>query len=371
MIQNLFLFKFLLYVAWFVHGQTTIDASFVDYRIHTFYYGWYGTPEVDGKFRNWDHAIIPHWRDTSWNNARNFPGFEYIGANFYPQLGCYSSNDVAIIRKHMALIKEAGIGVLAISWWGKNDFTDKSVKAYLDLAQEFGLKLTFHIEPCYKSVEQFREQLEYLTENYVTHSALFRHKGKPLYYIYDSGKVKHYDWNKLLGKNGTLTLRNTFLDAIFIGHWERRQDGEFLLKSGFDGFYTYYASEGFMYGSTSSNWLKLSRFAKEYNLIFVPCPGPGYVDTRIRPWNTRNTKDREKGTYYERMFMNAIHAEPDFIGITSFNEWHEGTQIEPAVPKSIPDYTYENYGEGVDPKFYIRKTRELVTKFKTIKSSGF
>jgi hypothetical protein len=24
---------------------------------------------------------------------------------------------------------------------------------------------------------------------------------------------------------------------------------------------------------------------------------------------------------------------PSFVAITSFNEWHEGTQIEPAAPK--------------------------------------
>jgi hypothetical protein len=36
------------------------------------------------------------------------------------------------------------------------------------------------------------------------------------------------------------------------------------------------------------------------------------------------------------MFMSAINTNPDFIGITSFNEWHEGTQIEPAIPKKYP-----------------------------------
>ncbi|WP_228377905.1 hypothetical protein [Chryseobacterium luteum] len=31
--------------------------------------------------------------------------------------------------------------------------------------------------------------------------------------------------------------------------------------------------------------------------------------------------------------ITAVNVNPDFIGITSFNEWHEGIQIEPAVPK--------------------------------------
>lgn len=57
---------------------------------------------------------------------------------------------------------------------------------------------------------------------------------------------------------------------------------------------------------------------------------------------------------------NASTITPDFIGITSFNEWFEGTQIEPAVPKKIPSYTYEDYGKDTYPVFYIRKTKELI-----------
>ncbi|MCY1718866.1 glycoside hydrolase family 99 protein [Prolixibacteraceae bacterium Z1-6] len=335
----------------------------MNFKVHTFYYGWYGNPEYDGKYNNWNHPIIPHWRDTTWNHAGHFPGNEDIGANYYPALGEYSSNDPEIISQHMELIKEAGIGVLAISWWGPDQFTDKSVKMYLNLAQQFGLKLTFHIEPVYKSAHEFIRLLEYLHENYLDHPALFRYNGKPLYYIYDSGKVKYYEWNKMLSPEGELSIRNTPLDGLFIGHFERERDGGFILKSGFDGFYTYYASEGFMYGCTSTNWPVLAKFAKENNLLFIPCPGPGYIDTRIRPWNAKNTEDREGGKYYGKMFMNALNVNPDFIGITSFNEWHEGTQIEPAVPKTISTYTYENYGEAVDPMFYIKKTRELVNMY--------
>ena len=130
------------------------------------------------------------------------------------------------------------------------------------MAQQYGLKLTFHIEPGYKTIEEFRELVDYISKEYGNHPALFKHKGKLFYYIYDSGKIKYNEWNKLLSKDGELSIRNTPLDATFIGHWERERDGGFILKSGFDGFYTYYASEGFMYGSTSSNWIaKLHDYA--------------------------------------------------------------------------------------------------------------
>lgn len=364
MTLKIFISLFLgLLFSFYSYGQNDKVTDPVNFKVHAFYYGWFGNPEFDGKYNNWNHPIIPHYLDTTWNNAGSFPGGDDIGANFYPALGCYSSNDPEIISKHMKLMKEAGIGVVAISWWGKSSFTDKSVSIYLDKAQEYGLKLTFHIEPVYKTVEEFRELVEYISLEYASHPAIFKHNGKLFYYVYDSGKVKYHEWSKLLNKDGELSIRNTPSDATFIGHWERVRDGGFIIKSGFDGFYTYYASENFMYGCTSSNWPAMAEFAKENKLLFIPCPGPGYIDTRIRPWNTRNTQSREAGKYYERMFMNAVNVNPDFIGITSFNEWHEGTQIEPAIPKSIPTFTYEDYGPETDPMFYIKKTRELINTF--------
>lgn len=106
----------------------------------------------------------------------------------------------------------------------------------------------------------------------------------------------------------------------------------------------------------------MSAFVKENNLIFIPCVAPGYIDTTIRPRNEKNIRSRDSGQYYGTMFMNALNANPDFTGIASFNEWHEGTQIEHTIPKRISSYTYKDYGEEVDPYFYIEKTRELIEK---------
>lgn len=39
------------------------------------------------------------------------------GANFYPLLGCYSSKNPVTVGQHMKWIRQAGIGVLVISWY--------------------------------------------------------------------------------------------------------------------------------------------------------------------------------------------------------------------------------------------------------------
>ena len=343
--------------------QNSGDLEMTTEKVHTFYYNWYGAPEHDKEYFHWNHDILPHWSDTTWNNAGGYAGGNDIGANFYPELGCYSSNDPKTIAEHFKLIRKAGIGVCVISWWGKNSFEDRSIPKYLTIAHKYGIKVAFHIEPFYKSVEELREQLEYIHAQYGNHPAIFKSNNKPLHYLYDSYKINGKEWSKLLKPEGSLSIRNTSLDATMIGLWVHANEGNFFVDSGFDGFYTYFASDGFVYGSTTSNWQHLSEFATQNDLIFIPSVGPGYDDTRIRPWNAQNLKKREEGVYYENMFKCAAELNPDYIAITSFNEWHEGTQIEPAITKTIPNFSYEDYGKEVTPMFYINKTKDLIDAY--------
>ena len=64
------------------------------------------------------------------------------------------------------------------------------------------------------------------------------------------------------------------------------------------------------------------------------------------------------------MFKSAIEKEPNIIGITSFNEWHEGTQIEPAVSKKNDLYRYEDYSP-LSPYYYLERTRHWSKIFST------
>jgi glycoprotein endo-alpha-1,2-mannosidase len=177
--------------------------------------------------------------------------------------------------------------------------------------------------------------------------------------VYDSYHIPAYQWSDILGKDGADSLRNTNIDAIFLGLWLDSSHGRDLLESGFDGIYTYFASDGFSYGSTIKNFPYITKFCRKNNLICNLSVGPGYDDTKIRPWNSQNSKSRNDGKYYKNMFEKAIDAKPNIISITSFNEWGEGTQIEPAVEKE----GFLDYGDGGTYK-YIDITKEYVSTFK-------
>jgi len=354
----------------------------LNYNVHAFYYAWYATPEVEGSWWHWNHAYIPPWDKNDHNiypSGAHKPPLD-IGANFYPELGPYSSRDPDIIDNHVRIMANINIGVIGVSWYppglaDENGLpTDEMVPVLLEAAHKHGMKVCLHVEPYEgRNASNFRGFLAYVNQKYGDHPAYYkvRRGGRdlPLFYVYDSYRVTVEEWQKILSASGSLSVRATELDAVFIGlvvEYKHRAD---IKTAGFDGFYTYFAANGFSYGSSWKNWKSLASFAFKNSLMFIPSVGPGYIDTRIRPWNSKNTHARRKGLYYEAAWKTAISSPARMVSITSFNEWHEGTQIEPAIPMSCTNFTYQDYQPNT-PDFYMQLTGKWVAELsKTTKKS--
>lgn len=331
-------------------------------RVIAFYYGWYGNPQTDGNWHNWNHSVI----NPRPGQAKQFPGGEDIGANYFPDAGAYSVNDPKTLDRQMSELRAARVGVISASWWGEEHFTGRNLPRLLDAAAKHELKVCIHLEPYGgRNAANTREKITQIIDKYGMHPALFRSGigGKrPLFFVYDSYLTPASEWAEVLAAGGKNTIRGTKYDSAVIGLWVKENDGKFMTNGHFDGFYTYFGADGFTYGSSSKNWGKLASFAREHKMLFIPSVGPGYVDTRIRPWNGSTTRSREGGRYYDRMWQGALNVAPKLISITSYNEWHEGTQIEPAVPKKIETYTYEDYSPQ-SPDHYLKRTAYWVQQF--------
>lgn len=210
-----------------------LDSSGVNPRVHVFYYPWYGNPEFDSVFLHWNHEYLSNWDK---NDKAEYPSGRHqppedIGANFYPLLGCYSSNDTKTVAQHMEWIKSAGAGVLVVSWYPPEQ-ADKQGKPFdrlfpmiLDSAMNHSLKVAFHIEPYEgRTPENMKDNLEYIIGKYGGHPATYRlskspgsTKALPVFYIYDSYLSSSRSWSALLGRSGKHSIRNTELDGIFLG----------------------------------------------------------------------------------------------------------------------------------------------------------
>jgi len=106
------------------------------------------------------------------------------------------------------------------------------------------------------------------------------------------------------------------------------------------------------------------------HLLCAPSVGPGY-DAR-RGSGDPVVKPRRAGRTYDAMWRAAIASGADRVTITSFNEWHEGTQIEPAAPaRRRGRYRYLSYDGawglyGAEAEYaYLNRTRYWTDVFRS------
>lgn len=211
------------------------------------------------------------------------------------------------------------------------------------------------------------ENIRYIIDRYGQHGAFYRFQlstGRvlPLFYVYDSYLTPSDAWAEVLTPAGSRSVRGTPYDAVFVALIVEERHKSEILASGFDGMYTYFASNGFSFGSSHQNWKGIRAFCDNHNLLFIPSVGPGYVDTAVRPWNNHNTRNRVNGRYYDTSLQAALSVRPDIVTITSFNQWHEGTQVERAVPKKTASRLYLDYLPN-EPDHYLQLTRRFAEGF--------
>lgn len=360
-------------------GTCTRTRNSSEAAVHAAFYLWYGTPEVDGKWMHWNHKVLPHWERHIDERHKKFdwePPHE-PHSPFMPSAGCYSSRDNATLKRQFSEMKRAGVDSAILSWWGRKDLkgkrddadsganTDELVPAVLEAAWKNDMHISFHIEPYEKrSPKSFLEDLKYIKEKYGSHPAIWREgpKNLPLFWLYDISHMHSKDqvdeWREALD-----SVRGTELDGVFMSLFTSGEDVDFVERAGFDGGYTYFASNFFATASNPQTWTDFVRKMRERGKFFVPAVGPGYDDQKIRPWNEANWRDREGGQTYDRMWEKALEAQPHAIGVTSYNEWGEGTQIEPAKPWPDPGKVHLDYLPHRE-EYYLDRTKWWSDKFK-------
>jgi glycoprotein endo-alpha-1,2-mannosidase len=186
--------------------------------VHAFYYLWYGNLSFDGRWKHWDHEILPHWQssvnqDYPQIGQRHHPPAS-LHSPFYPLRGPYSSSDPFTISSHFHEMREAGIGVVVLSWWGQRSrsesrdtqgvSTDELIPTILATASTVdGISIAFHLEPYPgRTAKSTAEDLRYLHENYGSSEALYRINGKMVFYIYDSYHISSSSWAQYFTPQG-------------------------------------------------------------------------------------------------------------------------------------------------------------------------
>jgi len=251
-----------------------------------FYYPWYSTPTRDG---GWAHWYVER------------EGTPVLSTPYFPSRGLYSSSNARIVAAQMREIATTGVTAVVVSWWGAGSPEDDRLPLVAEAARRQGLEIAIHLEP-------YRGRTPEGTAVDITR---LQTTGVTDFYVYDADRDSASAWAEALaGVEGARIFGNTTL----VGRAK---------ASGFDGLYTYDVVTW-----TGSTFRRICTQAHRAGLLCAPSVGPGY-DARLAT-SDRALKPRLYGATYDRMWKTALKADADLVTITSYNEWQEGTQIEPA-----------------------------------------
>ena len=292
-----------------------------------FYYPWYGTPLHDGVWSHWNQ------------NGHRPPADVY--SRYFPAIGPYSSGDPSVVRRQMGEIAAAGVNEVVISWWGRGSPEDARLPLVLAAARKNHLQTAIHLEPYTgRSPGSVAEDLIYLASLRIRDV-----------YVYHPLDFPAADWVPVTSsKPAGMRL---FAGTELVG---------FAASAGFDGFYTYDFVD---YGG--GKFIRLCREAHARGLLCEPSVGPGY--NGVRAGELSLSRGRNNGQTYDNLWKAALKAQPDGVTITSFNEWGEGTQIEPAAAKRGYLSYDGSWGlEGVAAEMsYLTRTAYWTTRFQSLK----
>ena len=323
--------------------------SSLDHKVFAFYYPWWGNPA--GPSGKWSH-----WVGVGANKSL------ILRTTDYPLFGTYDSQDQNIIGAQILMARQAGIDGFISSWWGARSFTDQSFSVLLHVAQEMNFTTTIYYETVRTlTPSDMVKELSYVVQEYGSNPAFLKADGRPVIFVYAVAT---------LGRNATFWqevrtgLESEVGPVYLIGDLNDRS-----FVNVFDGFHNYlqlnYTQMTRNYDFFASNmstglpftpWSNLLGYVDHQTplpvekkaIFFSVIPGDDRLGANRTGDGPINLVERQNGETYAEFWKAAISANASSVLIASWNEWHEGTELEPS----------EQYGFG-----YLQLTRMWVDQY--------
>ncbi len=249
----------------------------------------------------------------------------------------YSTEFPEEIAQSLVDARDAGLDGIIVSWRGDTDWNDRRLRYVLDDAQRLGLKVSILVETLWAtegpentvkplSADKMRRWIEKAFDVFASHPSFLTANGRPVVFVYLADAFALEDWRAIAGSLRQ-TRRNVFLvgDTVDLAYLEA-----------FDGVFTYatvgipqVALEPF-YRDQALRTQSFHMLAGGERRVYAATVSPGYDDTLLDR-ETTFAVDRANGGYFDLQWRAATAAGPDWIVVTSWNEFWENTHVEPSI----------------------------------------
>jgi hypothetical protein len=257
----------------------------------------------------------------------------------------YASANQEAMARQVDQARDVGIDAFVLNWWGKGNQTEKNLKALLDVAAPRGFRVAVDFDinsPFMGGAGSFADNLRHLHTVHAAHPAYLRYGGRPVVFFYNVSRLPVATWRDL--RDQADPGRN----AIWIA-----EGTDLNYQSVFDGHHLYSITwpNQIPPANTLPKWGgRLRNYNRQHGTskLWVATVMPGYDDRKVRP-GSGFVRSRAGGEYYRQCWQAALASKPHWVIINSFNEWPEGSYIEPS----------QAYGH-----LYLDLTRDWVARFK-------
>jgi hypothetical protein len=280
----------------------------------------------------------------------------------------YLSDDEPVMRRQVSQAQNAKIDGFISSWAGIGSDTDKNFARLLDRCPDGFFACPYFETALIKDDgRDLTQELIRLRDTYMDHPRYFKFAGRPAVFFWapkaigaPAGQTSAQAWRAI----------RQVVDPGGRQFWNvETKDPEPWFEV-FDGFHLFSAAD--WAAPTAADFDPLLRtnvafrqrtdgYNRRHNTgrVFTAGVRPGYDDVIIREQQRRKdptvpegyVRDRAGGRYYLMSGKAAAESEPDGLAIVSFNEWFEGSQIEPSV----------TYGD-----LYLALTPQIVDEYRAV-----
>ncbi|GEM_PF-2400551 len=326
-------------IAWFFSAAPSSAVPIVPQRnelVGAYYYNWY----FPGK-----------WKD--------------LASQLTPNLGWYKSDSMPVVIQHIDTAAYYGIDVFFMSWWKKTDVTDTYLKTgFMKAPNKNKMKFAMVVEPLGELdtldgkrdgivdfdsaavVKAWIDMFVYFKDNFWSDPSYFKVDGKPVVLVYVTRTFKNFGTQHLDSLRAHVGPIYIMADEAFIG----TQSDPMTARNGirnrfsvFDSYVSYNSYEAGLLTAGDSALAYQRRVAMPYyqkwaaKTVFHPPIMPYYQDFRAGHPPLPGSDAQFKTV------INEIKGLPQWAPageslnriymVTSWNEWFEGTSLEPSVER--------------------------------------
>jgi hypothetical protein len=261
-------------------------------------------------------AFYYPWFPEAWKQQGMNPFTHY-----YPDLGLYSQDNIAIVLKQISAMQYGKIQVGISSWWGQNSPTDKRFSTLLNAGSTTNFHWVLYVESegvGNPNADSIHSDLEYIKDNFASSPAYLKIGGRFVVFVYSDSGDRCDMANRWTSAN---TVGAYLVLKEFVGYRKCSAQP--------DGWHQYAPAKA---------------AAKSQSFSYTISPG-FWKASESEPRLARNLDQ------WSNDIQAMIASKSDFQLITTFNEWGEGTSVESSDSWASPS----QFGTYLDALHYDGK----------------